>query len=237
MPPRAHARPTTLRRTVDVVTAMAAIGLIAGMVYSQYDRARALADEQRVADDLERFHQMIQLRAATKDVALNQRGWPITIDPAWFGDDPPRNVLVPPDRPWVEVAPPEDAELGDPELRVSLNSSLASFWYNPYQGIVRARVPLRINDAQTLDLYNRINGTAMASLFVRQRAAPLRTAPAPHAPAPGDTPAPATAAADANAKDATESTPSAPAGAPPQAPAQTPPAAAPPSPAPTQPPR
>lgn len=191
------AKTTTLRRTVDLVTVAAALGLVGGLGYYQFERSRVHTHEVQVADDLRRFEQMVQLRAATKDVELNGRGWPLTIDPEWFGDAPPRNLLLSPDRPWVEVAQPEEAELRDPVDRVALDDTLASFWYNPYQGVVRARVPLRINDEQTLALYNRVNATALDSIYSKVRPQSATAgAPAPesgaHSPAVPPTATPTT---------------------------------------------
>lgn len=155
----------TLRRTVNVVTIVAAIGLVGGLGYYKVEEARHQAAIDALAGDVSRFEQMVKLRAATKDVELNGRGWPVTIDPAWFDGDPPRNRLLTGDRPWVEVAGPEDAHLRDPVVRVALDERFASFWYNPYQGIVRARVPLEINDKLTLELYNTVNGTALTTIY------------------------------------------------------------------------
>ncbi|MFM9994660.1 MAG: hypothetical protein ACKVU4_02540 [Phycisphaerales bacterium] len=155
----------TLRRTVDVVTVLAALGLIGGLAYYKLEEQRKQEQVQKLTEDVTRFEQMIKLRAATKDVELNGRGWPVTIDPAWFGGDAPRNPLLTGDRPWVEVARPEDALQRDPLVRVALDERYAGFWYNPYQGIIRARVPLEINDKLTLDLYNLVNATTLPSIY------------------------------------------------------------------------
>lgn len=155
----------TLRRTVDVVTVLAAIGLIGGLAYYKLDEERKQEQVHKLTQDVTRFEQMIKLRAATKDVELNGRGWPATVDPGWFDGDPPRHTLLTGDRPWVEVAPPEDALLRDPLVRVALDERYAGFWYNPYQGIIRARVPLEINDKLTLELYNALNGTSLTNIY------------------------------------------------------------------------
>ena len=156
----------TLRRIVDAVIVLAILGLVGGVTAFELhrsDQERAITGMTATVRDFER---MIRLRAATKDVELNPRGWPVTIDPSWFDDEPPRNTLVSPDRPWVEIAPPEDAALLHPPIRIAVSTGLASFWYNPYQGVVRARVPVSISDRQALLLYNRINGTDLESIFV-----------------------------------------------------------------------
>ncbi len=162
---RARNMPTTLRGTVDVVTLVAALLLIGGLGAYRIDAMKESAAAGQVTTDLGRFEQMIQLRAATKESTLNARGWPVTIDPAWFDGAPPRNSLLSPDRPWVEVATPEEADLLNPRLRAAVDTTLASFWYNPYRGIIRARVPLRINDRKTIDLYNSVNRTSLDAIY------------------------------------------------------------------------
>ncbi len=156
---------TTLRNTVNFVTFVAALGLVGGLGAFHLKGNRSLEDVDELTADVREFEQMIKLRAATKDVELNGRGWPLTIDPGWFKGDAPRNPLLSPDRDWVEIAPPGDAHLCDPRIRIALDERFASFWYNPYQGIVRARVPMKINDSMTLELYNTVNGTALPSIF------------------------------------------------------------------------
>ncbi len=155
----------TLRRSVDFMTILAAAGLVGGLGAIHLEETRFQEQVIQLAEDVREFEQMIKLRAATKDVELNGRGWPVTIDPGWFNGQPPRNTLLSPDRPWVDVATPEDAGLVDPRIRIALDEQYASFWYNPYQGIVRARVPLRISDSLTLETYNAVNGTSLASIY------------------------------------------------------------------------
>jgi hypothetical protein len=177
MPPKPQPKPTTLRRTVDVVTAAAVLGLFGGLVAYQYQQRRQENLVAQAADDVVQFQQMLQLRAATKDVPLNARGWPQTIDPAWFTDGAPRNLLVSKANPWLEVASPVEAELRDPLVRMTIDAKKAGYWYNPNQGIVRARVPVGISDDQALRLYNRINGTALTSIYSKE-ALPKPAAPA-----------------------------------------------------------
>ena len=52
-----------------------------------------------------------------------------------------------------------------PHNLVAGDSSIAGFWYNPYQGLVRARVPPGVSDATVLKLYNEINDCTLESIF------------------------------------------------------------------------
>lgn len=113
------------------------------------------------------IHRVVRYRSATEDATLNQLGWPSTIDPSWFGKAVPTNPLLTRDRPWVEVASSGESKLTDPPIRQVLGEGIAAFWYNPANGIVRARVGAAVSDEKALDLYNEINGTTLRSLFPR----------------------------------------------------------------------
>lgn len=120
---------------------------------------------QDVRASIERLEREVRVRAGTGEVEVNGRGWPTVIDPQWFGDDPPLNDLVPADRPWLEVASIEDEELSHPGVRQSVTRSLASFWYNPATGRVRARIGPMVSDRKALVRYNAANGSAVTTLF------------------------------------------------------------------------
>lgn len=154
-----------LRRAVDLSTFLAAITLLAVLGWHFSGQVRHDHEITSVRDGLRRFEQTLSMRAAAKDTAITARGWPTTIDSAWFGGDPPRNTLVTPERPWVEIAPPTEAHLRNPNVRIAGDWSTAGFWYNPYLGILRARVPYDISDERARNLYNLVNGTSVDSIY------------------------------------------------------------------------
>jgi hypothetical protein len=155
-----------LRWAVDLATVVSAGVLIGGLYYVSAERTKERHQTEQVAGEVTRFQNELSVRAASGLASeVNPRGWPTTIEPEWFNGAPPLNTIVSGDRPWVEVAPPEHAKLVNPPMRVAGDGSQASFWYNPYLGIVRARVPMQINEARAIDLYNSINGTGIASLY------------------------------------------------------------------------
>ena len=154
-----------MRRFTNIVYALgtvAVFGSVAGLQWT--DRARKM-EVERVAGDVRRFEQVIKLHAATNEVELTGRGWPKTINPTWFNGDAPTNTLLSPDRPWVEVATSEDAHLLHPNDRIASDSTVSMFWYNPYQGVIRTRVPPSISDQRALILYNRLNRADLSSIF------------------------------------------------------------------------
>lgn len=154
-----------LRRAVDLSTVIAAVALVVILARHFSGEFRNEQQISSVKDSLRRFDQILAIRSASKDTAMTPKGWPTTIEVVWFDGDPPRNELVSPDRPWVEVAPPTEAHLKNPNVRIAADMRTASFWYNPYQGILRARVPFDISDEKARQLYNQVNGTSVNSIY------------------------------------------------------------------------
>lgn len=176
----------------DIVALIGAAALGGGYLYVERTKKANEAVVTRTSADLRRMELEVKYRAASKSAELNARGWPVTIDPAWFENSAPDNTLVDSDRPWVEVAGMSQAELTHPPVRMTVDNSLASFWYNPYQGIVRARVPVMVSDEDATALYNRVNGTYLASIFIRENPPPSMTSQGatPTKPAGESSPAP-----------------------------------------------
>jgi len=130
-----------MRRLTNIVYALgtlAFLGAIIGLRLVDRSHEQHIED---IAEEVRRFEQVIKLHAATNGVELTGRGWPKTINPDWFGNDPPTNSLLSPDRPWVEVATSSEEHLLHPPNRIAGDPSVPVFWYNPYQGVIRTRVP------------------------------------------------------------------------------------------------
>ena len=157
----------------DIMLLLLLCGIGAGVVYYQSQSAEAQEKLNNTAADTQRLEREVRFRAATKSGELNNRGWPVTVDPAWFDSDPPQNDLVSDDRPWVEIASIEEAGLLHPAVRMTLDEKTAAFWYNPYQGVVRARVPMAITDEVATSMYNAVNQVSIPS--VQWRETPVET--------------------------------------------------------------
>lgn len=52
----------------------------------------------------------------------------------------------------------------EPEFKTPIPRAYTHWWYNPNLGSVRARVSEQATDAETLALYNRVNGRSIPSL-------------------------------------------------------------------------
>ncbi|MBC7773139.1 MAG: hypothetical protein H7210_11625 [Pyrinomonadaceae bacterium] len=154
-----------MRWFLDAVGLVLVLAMLAGVVYFKRESAERESAIKRACASRHRMELEVRYRSASRLGGLNARGWPKTVDAKWFEGLPPRNSLLPPERPWVEIATPEQAGMHDPPVRMAVDEHLAGFWYNPYLGIVRARVPVMVSDQEAVDLYNRVNSRNLASIF------------------------------------------------------------------------
>lgn len=154
-------------RMVPVVLALVMLGVGGALLH--WERKRADGEQSRINGARAAVRLLgseVRGRGGLGQVPVNGRGWPRTIDPAWFGGSVPRNPLVPATHPWLEVAPEWQYRMTDPPVRIALTEDEAAFWYNPATGIVRARVSQAVSDERALEVYNEVNGTALKTLFL-----------------------------------------------------------------------
>ncbi len=153
-----------MRLLVHTLLTLMIAGILGGVALHYVDAQREEADRGLAHHEVARFQQEIHLQSALAGEANGYRR-PKTIDPAWFEGDIPENPLLGPEHPWLEIAAADLRDALHPPDLTAADPSIAKFWYNPANGIVRARVPLGISDAQVLALYNEINDTNLTSVF------------------------------------------------------------------------
>lgn len=145
--------------------AVLTIVAIAAAWYVTRDTGELQSSSEQARLEVDRLRAAMLLRSQSDRHLLNKHGWPLAIDPAWFSaDDLPINPLVDADRPWLELAGPEQSGWRHPRPIFVVDHSTAMFWYNPALGIVRARVDLQGTDSETLATYNTTNNAALTSI-------------------------------------------------------------------------
>lgn len=153
-----------VRRLVDLIVILA-IATVAAAWYVTRDTGELQSAAESARLEVDRLRAAVLLRSQSDRHSLNKHGWPIAIDPVWFtNDELPLNPLVDADRPWLEVAAPEQAGWQHPRPIFVVDRSTAMFWYNPALGIVRARVSVQTTDGETLSMYNTANNTRLTSI-------------------------------------------------------------------------
>ena len=149
-----------------VVLMLAGMGAVASREYRAARQNDQAQTETR--DSVQRLARQIQLESVLSRSMQPERIYPEEVSPQWFGGDVPRNVLLGRGRPWIEIAPQSQHQLEHPPRVIALAETDAEFWYNPASGVVRARVPSLLSDADALARYNFINGTGLPDRLTGQ---------------------------------------------------------------------
>lgn len=149
-----------MRLLVDTVIALLLLAVLGTILWHQRaDRHRA---EQiaMVQQAMQAIESQSLYRAAIGDARASNAGYSDHLNPAWF-DHLPNNVLVDHrEVPWLDSREDVGPDTLHPRHIVA-DSHHAAFWYNPYRGTIRARVPAQMSWEQTVELYNQVNGTAI----------------------------------------------------------------------------
>ncbi len=143
-------------------------GTVLTVIVLDYRHRTAQADLAREAtrSAVRLMQASVDLHTAIERGSLENVAYPSMIEPDWFDEAVPTNHLLRGDRPWVELAAEDERDLRHPRIPTADGGSHAMFWYNPTLGIVRARVPRTLSDAEALELYNEVNGTRLQELSV-----------------------------------------------------------------------
>ncbi|MEM8758194.1 MAG: hypothetical protein AAGF47_10495 [Planctomycetota bacterium] len=150
-----------LRRFVDVIALLTVLA-VAGAWWMSRGGPEEPTGLETTRNAVELMHAQVILRSYSDRAVLNDVGLPEVIDPSWF-DELPQNATVDSARPWLEIAADTQSGWRHPRQIFVTERTDASFWYNPWLGIVRARVAMQPTDAMTVAQYNRVNGTSLRS--------------------------------------------------------------------------
>ena len=157
--------PSSPRWIVIDALAIAALAAACFIVSSEWKRGREHDDLVTLTRSaVQSIQSKVRVRATMADVEINAAGFPNEVNPVWFDDGAPTNALAD-GRPWIEIADESEFGLRHPRNPTLEGGAGAMFWYNPALGIVRARVPRTLSDADAIATYNAVNGTQIRSLI------------------------------------------------------------------------
>ena len=154
-----------MRILIDTLVAIMVLGLLGGVVIHQADSKNLEREKRATREAVRSMQSQIRLHAALHSEGHASLQFPTDIQASWFGETVPINRLLEEQHPWLEIASEGDRHLRHPVHGVASQNSQAGFWYNPYLGVVRGRVPGNISDRESLELYNFINDTDRSSLL------------------------------------------------------------------------
>lgn len=153
-----------MRLIIDTLVALTLVGVLGGIALHSHREKEVERRIKLARDELRQIQSQVMLQAAMEQVALTRYGYPASIDPKWFGGRVPGNPLLKAGHDFVNVAAGSEAGAEHPRDPMAIGPGAAQFWYNPYKGVVRARVPDDVSEATALRLYNLVNDSQLTSL-------------------------------------------------------------------------
>lgn len=156
-----------MRTLLNILVVVMLAGILVGVVMIRSNKGIKQDQIRTARDEVRRFQRQITFQATIAEVELTAEGYPVTADPNSFHDNLPQNLLIEAGHPWVEIAGRNERSFLHPLDIVVHDAVAAQFWYNPYKGIVRARVPADISDAIALEVYNQVNDSSLGGVFSR----------------------------------------------------------------------
>ncbi|MDA0974400.1 MAG: hypothetical protein ACO3P9_00255 [Phycisphaerales bacterium] len=151
-----------MRRFIDLIALGLLILLLLGAVlYVNHNRRRSDAVEA-ARMGLERIQVEVDLIRALHLRETGERAQVPGVDPSWFDGSMPINALLPHRHRWMDVASAEEQFYLHPHRwwLAQDEGHEAMFWFNPRQGVVRARVPFEHSLEWTRAIYIAVNGEA-----------------------------------------------------------------------------
>lgn len=158
-----------MRTIVNILVVVMLAGILVGVMMIRSTNGIKQDQIRTARDEVRRFQRQITFQTTMAEVELTAEGHPVTADPNWFHGNLPQNPLIEAGHPWVEIAGRNERSFLHPLDVVVRDAAAAQFWYNPYQGIVRARVPADISDARALEVYNQVNDSRLGGVFSRSK--------------------------------------------------------------------
>lgn len=174
---------TGMRLVIDSLIVVMVLGVLGGILYLNRQDERSQMATADVIEALDRLHEQTRHHTAIETAVAGRDTIVVQVMPGWFGERLPVNILVGPEQPWIDLAPPGDKSSHPPDPVITRQDQ-AGFWYNPTTGVFRARVEPQLSEGKTLELYNHLNGTDLDAF--EQAPDPARQ---PLAYTPGLTPA------------------------------------------------
>jgi hypothetical protein len=155
-----------MRWIINILLAVMVLALLGGgglYLHQHHQHRQTVQSARKALNRLKSvaMYQRVLVGVDSNDTAPYHQ-YPRYLKLTWFENAVPTNPLAN-DRPWMDIAP-EDATRAHPPDPVLTTPTQGGFWYNPTNGICRARVPAQTKPDATLALYNQVNNTSLSQL-------------------------------------------------------------------------
>jgi prepilin-type N-terminal cleavage/methylation domain-containing protein len=138
---------------IEVLIVVIILGILAAIVVPHFSDASHDAIEATLRSTVASVDRQVKYRRAKSPIG----SYPETIDSSWFAGGLPGHPENSFGVPLIEI----DATAGriHPVDKVLDADAAGAFWYNPTEGVFRARVTDQGSSAKTLEFYTSVNGS------------------------------------------------------------------------------
>ncbi len=144
---------------VEILIVVIILGILAALVMPKFTSASQESKAAAAAAICRNVQQKVLEYRSTHGQ------YPDDIDPTWFaGKALPKSPFDPTHETPIEYDTASPESVRHPRFKFT-NASTAPFWYNPANGMFRARVTAQATTAKTLELYNKANAAKVATYF------------------------------------------------------------------------
>lgn len=153
-----HRRPRSFRAfsLIELIIVISVLGILAAIVIPRFANSKEQAAEAALATTVH------GVSTKLTDVYANTGDWPATIEASWFLGGEPNHAQNTFGVPMIQIVTTDG--LKHPADRVLKAGVGGAFWYNPNEGVFRARVADQGSAAATLAMYNKVNNADETSL-------------------------------------------------------------------------
>ena len=142
---------------IEILIVVIILGILAAIVVPQFSYAARDATASTLKSSVNSVQALISHHYHLDGA------YAATIDASWFASNQlpshPENIFGVP-----SIQTLNTPGTMHPTLKVLKTGVAGAFWYNPAEGVFRARVADQGSSAATLDLYNEVNGSNEAAL-------------------------------------------------------------------------
>jgi type II secretory pathway pseudopilin PulG len=147
-----------MRLLVDSLIALTLVAVLGGVLWHRRAAERQVENVEATQQSLRAIEAQALYRGSLGECQTTWMGYPLVLKIEWF-EHRPANLLAD-NANWLDIVEKSKEFESNPD-HVTCESGRAAFWYNPYRGIVRARVAPQMSAKATIDLYNLVNGTSL----------------------------------------------------------------------------
>jgi len=147
-----------MRLLVDSLIALMLVAVLGGVLWHRRAAEQQVENVEATQKAMRAIEAQALYQGSLGQYETTWMGYPLVIEADWFKNRP-QNLLAD-NSVWLDIAGKSKEFEPNPD-HVTCEAGRAAFWYNPYRGIVRARVAPQMSAKATIDLYNMVNGTSL----------------------------------------------------------------------------